>query len=313
MTVRKTTPLIKGLIRKILVRFISHPWERKAFDLRQDFPADVVLRRDSLTLESLSLIIPRRSFEFLLDAYNLAVDLRKRNARFFLRDELLFITIEGITLNLTTAEEIFIVHEVFFKGVYAVDISGSCSVVDVGMNVGIATLYFAALPHVREVFAFEPFIPTYQQGFQNISLNSGLSGKIVAENFGLAQTDQTLEVEYDYSNKGQVGIHGTDLIRSSVEKVEAQRIALRRASTVIASVLGRCTGSHLLLKLDCEGSEYGIVEDLAEQGLLEKFDTIMVEWHERGYEQILTHLRRTGFTSFYQQTSPNIGMIYATK
>lgn len=313
MTTMRNGQVIHRLVRKFRSRLITNSWERTVFHLRHEFPADFALRQDTLTLNRLSLTIPRRSFGFLLDAYRLAVELHEKSAQFYLRDNLLLITVGGVTLSLKTAEEIFIVHEVFFRGVYGFDVQSPCSVIDVGMNVGVASLYFASQSYVSNVFSFEPFEPTYRQAVQNIELNPELAGKIVTANIGLGPKDETLDVAYDYANKGQVGIHGTALIRAATTEVENQRIALKRTSTVLADVIAKCGDSHLVLKLDCEGSEYGIVEDLAERGLLGEFSTIMIEWHERGPELLLASLRQAGYTSFFQHASTRVGMIYAAK
>ena len=67
-------------------------------------------------------------------------------------------------------------------------------VIDIGMNVGIASLFFATLPHVEKVYAFEPFKAPYLRAMDNFKLNPALSAKIQAYNFGLSNKFEELDV-----------------------------------------------------------------------------------------------------------------------
>ncbi len=301
------------LVRGVRGNLISDRWERKFFNLRHDFPDEFARDGSTVTLSNLGLSMPVNSFGFLLDNYPLARDLRRIGARFFTENGKLFIDIRGVVLNPTTAEEVFITHEIFFKGIYNFVFPRKCIVVDVGMNVGIASLFFSSLDNVLKVYSFEPFLPTFEHAKYNLSLNEKLSQNIVPQNIGLGSRSETLVVDYDYANKGQAGVGGTTFIRSELEEVERQTIVLKDTAPVMRELLNRHPDTAFALKLDCEGSEYEIVRNLLEHNLLGLFSIVFIEWHQQGPETLLTSLRSSGFTSFFQHTSETIGVIYATK
>lgn len=49
---------------------------------------------------------------------------------------------------------------------------------DLGMNIGLASLFFATMDNVSCIYSYELFEPTYQRGLMNIRLNPDLSDKI---------------------------------------------------------------------------------------------------------------------------------------
>ena len=76
--------------------------------------------------------------------------------------------------------EKIITKEVFYKERYNWGGRNDRYVVfDIGMNVGIASLFFAQRNDVECVYGFEPFPVTYQRALENISLNVKLMKKIV--------------------------------------------------------------------------------------------------------------------------------------
>jgi hypothetical protein len=59
-------------------------------------------------------------------------------------------------------------------------------------------------------------------------------------------------------------------------------IDLREASTILGQIIAKAKAkeSRFLLKLDCEGSEFPIIENLSEKNLLKEIDVILMEWHK---------------------------------
>ena len=80
-------------------------------------------------------------------------------------------------------------------------------------------------------------------------------------------------------------------------------------------------GSDLMLKMDCEGCEYSLLEE--EREVLRKFKRIQIEYHY-GYDQLVTKLKENNFkVSFaepmkiYNKDATNnkmlVGMLYAER
>lgn len=306
--------VVGKMIKRLKAAFLTDSWKRKAFYLYHDYPSEISINGDSVTLRLFDLTFRRDTLEFVLDSYNLIRALHLgRTAKIFIENNDLFVEIDGIRIQATTAEEIFIINEIFVVKTYAFDCFEPCIVVDVGMNVGIASLFFASLKNVEKVIGFEPFAQTIAQARLNIGRNPECQRKIELHNVGWGNGDHILEVKYDYSVKGQVGIHGTSFVKSALSNVENQSIEIRDASVIVRGILKLHNERSIIMKLDCEGSEYAIMQNLFANNLLTSFKLILIEWHQQGPDLLLALLRQSGFVSFYQQTSLNVGMIYAAR
>ena len=69
--------------------------------------------------------------------------------------------------------------------------------IDIGFNIGITSLYFARNENIKQIYGFEPFRPTYEQGLKNLELNPELARKIKLFDFGLGSSDKILEIDYN--------------------------------------------------------------------------------------------------------------------
>ena len=305
---------LKKALKVFRSNLISGSWEKNVFHLKHDYPGEITPGRNQVKLDLVGLTLEKDSFGFVLDRYDVIRELHNsRSAKFSIQNGSFLIDLNNLVLNPTTSEELFIIEEIFIRGSYNYDHAHSCIVIDVGMNVGIASLFFASKDRVEKVYGFEPFLPTFGQAETNFRLNPRLSGKIQVAQYGLGGKEEELVVSYDYKNKGQVGIHGTSSIRSSLGKVEQQTIEIKEASTELKTIIDRHPGKLFILKLDCEGAEYAILQNLFSNDLLQKIKVIFIEWHLQGPEPLIALLGKSNFTSFYQQSSGKVGMIYASR
>jgi FkbM family methyltransferase len=223
------------------------------------------------------------------------------------------VTVRGLTFSIKSEEDLFILTEIFDRQCYNFGTTGETVVIDVGMNIGVASLFFASDPNVTRVFSFEPFRRTYELACANLRWNPTYAAKITAKNFGLAGCDGVEELPYIEERKGSVGING--LPRSFTparEDLHMERIELCEAATVLRPIFDNHADSQIVLKMDCEGSEYGIFKNLDDAGLLGRFQAIMLEWHNHGPHALRQMLEKHGYSvfTFGDQPSP-IGMLYA--
>lgn len=306
---------IRKLIKVTRTLLATDSWSRRAIGLVHDFPNEIHQKADGIYLSKLSLTVGRGSFEFILASYNHLRNLADRlGASFEIKGDQVLGHIQGVTLQLTTAEESFIASEVFLAGSYRFQANGPFVVVDVGMNVGIAALSFAARKDVSRVYAFEPFAETFEQARRNLGLNPQLEPKITVHQFGLGDADQKLTVDYNYTNKGQVGIHGTSMIATPLEATTKAEIVLKEASSVLRPICLSHANESLVLKVDCEGAEYQILRNLRDSGVLNLFRIVCIEWHEKGVESLNDYLSSCGFSTFSSESpGKRVGMIYAVR
>jgi FkbM family methyltransferase len=290
-------------------------WDRKAFYLHDDYPDEVEMRPDGLFLRPLDLLVPRNTFNFVIDSFPISRTFKDYGkVRFEIEKDKLFVYWNDLKLNPTTAEEIFIIQEIYVSGTYNYQIPHPHIVIDVGMNVAFASLFFASHDKVTKVYSFEPFQPTYQQAQVNIQHNPKFAARIETSPFGLNDKHAVMEVNYTYESKGQVGIHGTDLIRSEIRHQEKAKIELLSAEEALRKIFDRHPQDRFVLKVDCEGAEYGIFEVLQKARLLDQVDIIFIEWHERGPDPLIEILSTSNFKVFYQQASnKKVGMIYGAR
>jgi FkbM family methyltransferase len=159
-------------------------------------------------------------------------------------------------------------------------------VVDIGANIGAATVYFLqALPGSTAI-VFEPEPLNYDLLATNIRRN-GFSSRVTAYQKGVAGT-QEVRTLYFAPNSPENSFY-----RPIGEPVDVDCTTLERIFR--DHDLDRCD----LLKIDCEGAEYEIIYG-APRELLSKVRGIVVEWHGvpgHAPEQLEAYLIEAGFAT----------------
>jgi FkbM family methyltransferase len=233
---------------------------------------------------------------------------------FWNEDGDLYAKVEGITLHVTSDEELLMMCEVFHDGDYAYEQSGSVIALDVGMNVGIASLYLASLPCVRHVYGFEPFTPTYLAAQRNLALNPELAARITAHNWGLGPSEDSLTCRYSFSRKGNMGPCSKSAFLDACPDTVDQKIEVRRASDQVRRLKDRHPEEGLLLKLDVEGAEQGILSDLIAERSIDVVDALAMEWHYTDPRQITKALADCCFgVQVRGGAFPGAWMVYAVR
>jgi FkbM family methyltransferase len=140
------------------------------------------------------------------------------------------------------------------------------TILDVGANVGAASLYFALnYPHAR-VLAFEP----EPQSYALLARNTQGLPRVEAYNFGLADEDRRALLYLGRQDSV------TNSVCSSPENTGASvEVELREARTVLAE---QGVEAVDILKLDTEGCEVPILRSLV--GLLPRLGVVFVEYHD---------------------------------
>ena len=85
-------------------------------------------------------------------------------------------------------------------------------------------------------------------------------------------------------------------LKAAKDKVETKLVEVRRASEVIEHIIERANiQSKIVLKIDTEGSEYKIIDDLIQSNTINKVDLILGEGHKFCDEDIGLKLEIAGF------------------
>lgn len=225
-------------------------------------------------------------------------------------DESIWYRMDNITFSCKTRSDFNVVQELYDTGVYHFrHFTEKYYVVDIGMNIGLTSLYFAGQENIIKVYGFEPFEITHKQAVRNISMNeSFIQNKIATHRYGLGGQDETKYFNYNPDCSESMSTVGCGV--KCGEYME--KVIIKDVSVVLQSILQEHINDKAILKIDCEGSEYEILERLDQENLLRSFSVIMLELHipEKNHvaEEILD---RNGYRYFEISGNDTLGFIYA--
>lgn len=124
---------------------------------------------------------------------------------------------------------------------------------DIGAANGAMTLIAAKLG--SSVFSYEPDPLMYRVTKQNVSLNAFSVGSVTLINRALAAKDGELSF-----TKGSNSNVLSDIVFSGNRSEENLKVAINSISSEVAKIHN--VGTKLIIKMDIEGAEWGILSDL---------------------------------------------------
>ncbi len=229
---------------------------------------------------------------------------------------------QGYGLNLGyvfDGDGVLIAEEIFKNGEYNFCIGERAVVIDIGMNIGLASLCFAAQDDVEAVYGFEPFKPTFDQAVFNFRINEKYAKKIHPHNYGLGDRNKELTLEYYSRSPGRMStVKSIDEIRHSRKyPTNTETVHIRDAAEDIRPIIERHKDAAIIIKCDTEGSEKEIFEGLDSGGILKSVDIVLLEYHFSYDVPLEAILKRNGFAFFKQRTitieTGDFGMIRAIR
>lgn len=277
-----------------------------------DVPLSAIERSNAKRRVRMSGIdIDVHKHRFMLGGYQYVLDLHQRAGAAFHTGDYVCCSVSDVRYRVQTLEELIILHEVYVQRTYNVSAPLDQIVVwDIGLNVGISALYFARRGF--HVFGCEPFSKTVDVARYNISLNPTLSSKISIHGVGVGGYSRDMQVPYSKEWKGNVSTAGRkrNIVRSNISSVEDVRIV--DAANMLNVLMEEYPSRPVIAKVDCEGSEYEIIERLAEADMLRLLYAMIVEWHGHGSTSLVHALCDSGFcVSCIDDPQEDAGYIYA--
>jgi FkbM family methyltransferase len=173
------------------------------------------------------------------------------------------------------------------------DIGESDVVIDIGGNIGTFALHAARCARRGTVYTFEPNSENYDLLIRNIALND--AANIVPARAALSGTRGQLRL---FTNRGGGGFHSV-LQGRAVDETDFEMVDTLALRDVIDDHgIERCA----FLKLDCEGAEYAILDNLPDE-YFARIDKIVMEYHVAGLaeenhadaDRLVARLQRLGF------------------
>ncbi len=227
-----------------------------------------------------------------------------RTLRLFLRDDHRLIQRKGISYDIDLSEGIDL--SLFVFGGFQDHITRTTDVIkpnsiilDVGANIGVMSLGFAA--HAREghVYAFEPTAYAYEKLLRNLNLNPELSGRITAIQAFVADEARAngnlvaySSWKIDGSAAGAHPLHG-----GTIQSTETAEVL-----TIDDFCKARGIPVVDLIKIDTDGHELRVLRGARET--LEKFHPYIIfeaglyimSENDVSFEQYADHLSAFGYT-----------------
>ncbi len=159
-------------------------------------------------------------------------------------------------------EEVFLENQYYFEHE-----SSSPYIIDCGSNMGMAVLYFKKLFPDCRIFAFEPNKSTYEVLKYNVGGN-GLTN-VEFRNNAVHNTRGTITFYHAPQDAGNV--------YSSIRKERLRNASSEEVETIVLSDFVK--EPVAFLKMDIEGAEGVVIEELAEKGRLGNVEQMVIEYH----------------------------------
>ena len=172
-------------------------------------------------------------------------------------------------INIVTDSYPWIVKEIFGDEIYKfetkIDTSKKYTVLDIGANKGYAALYFAQKEYVKDIYAFELVPQTIKFMKKNLKLNTKYRNKIKLYEFGLGKESRDVIINR-LENRDACNTIISEFVDSYMPEEKglgiSQQCIIKKASTILKELVEKNNIKNIILKIDVEGSEYEIIEDL---------------------------------------------------
>ncbi len=167
--------------------------------------------------------------------------------------------------------------EIFTEDIYSKLPVKDKVVIDVGGNIGDSSLLFATLG-AKETIMLEPQPKFFEYASKNIAYNN-MAGKIQIINSALGGRSGTIKINYEQSGE--------------TFQIPLDDGGVSIPVTTLDEILSKYDENGLILKMDCEGCEYDVI-NLSSDKTIKKFDAILIEFHS-GCLDIKKRLESYGF------------------
>ena len=176
-------------------------------------------------------------------------------------------------------------------------------IIDIGSHIGIFALYASQFCKNGKIFCFEPVKENYDLLIENLNLNK--ISNVIAVNKAISDIDGkvTMFLNEDAS--------GHNLIEKTKNEIKVSSISLK--TFFEENIKEKCN----LVKMDCEGSEYSIIESLPTT-YFKNIEKMIIEYHFaekklENFQKLEQKLKSCLFDVKKEKYTDNMGMIFAKK
>ena len=218
-----------------------------------------------------------------------------------------------VRLLVRSAMDVWSVKETFldaFYTKYGMPIQDGWTVIDIGAGIGDFSIYAAYGNPNSTIYAYEPFIDSYELLNENLRLNN--IENVNPFQIAIWSTDGELLLDDSNGEPLQITSRKTDVDGEQGQKKMVQAMSL------LSIFEEREVEKVDLIKLDCEGAEYDVLMK-APSAVFDKIDRIIMEYHDldsdHNYQRLLPFLEDQGYhvQRFKNAVHDHIGYLYAAK
>lgn len=297
--------LIKRIFSKIRFHLFLSEDEKRIH--RFGLEGEISLAQGFYHLKRFETKVDKNHFDWILLGYHHLMNLESCNKdlQFVWGNDRVLINHLGGTYAIRNKVDCYILNEILGSGVYNFHTNSRVSVIDIGMNVGHASIFFASNDLVDKVYSFEPVEMTYKYAIDNIDLNPTLRDKIVPFNFGLSKGNSSSIFRIDTGDLGRSGKVGNLNFKEASTEIE---VFLKDCIEVLDPIIEN-SNQEFVVKIDCEGGEIDIIPELLK---LKKLPIlIMMEWHLDYNHKMREFLLDKDYLILEQCSEMSTGLIYA--
>jgi FkbM family methyltransferase len=208
------------------------------------------------------------------------------------------------------ASAVGVVTERFVYSEYsALNVAGNI-VLDIGANIGDSAVYFARRGALR-VYAYEPFPLNCDAARLNVRHN-GVAAQVEVISAGVGNKRETLVADFDEGISPFLSLRGKPHRRSRSSRRIRQTVRMIPFADALRTVRNAHKGVPIVCKIDCEGSEFEILDRTLSIADVDNVNEFLVEYHRRP-APLVTVLTALGYDVRFRSRAASIGQLLATR
>jgi len=167
----------------------------------------------------------------------------------------------------------FLFEEIFYRNEYLFNSKNKKPIIfDCGANIGFATIFFKWLYPESEIYAFEPDKKTFELLKKNVSQNRLKNVHL----FNSAISDKNGKIDFFIDSKSP----GSLVMSTKQERMPKDKITVDCIS--LSSLIKNKNLSKIdYIKMDIEGSEDEVIQDLNKNNQLKNVEKFSIEYHHK--------------------------------
>ncbi|EIJ66931.1 methyltransferase, FkbM family [Candidatus Nitrosopumilus salaria BD31] len=175
------------------------------------------------------------------------------------------------------------------------------TIIDVGSHIGLFSIYAAQKCNHGQIFSFEPVKTNYEIFLENIQLNN--LKNIFPQNMAVSKETSQVMINLHEDESGH------SMFRTGGKEVKVKSTSLK--DFFEENSIKRCN----LVKMDCEGAEYEIIDSIPAE-YLDIIDKFIIEYHFEdekpdAVKKLIEKLKSNSFAVEKKEWKDGMGLIYA--